>query len=438
MNFEYKIIKNIRQNLNNSINSFLYYRHLQLNNNDTTKISMDAQKSQLKDLYIYLGVLAGLIIFILVGYSCYKKYMEKKALREIEQENLNMELFQNSLSMRNGPSQEMQRPYSFNSPNHNYNNEIIHNMQNNDNSFEFNHEERMENIRKRYGNSLLIKILLKKQIKEVVYNQALGEEIGDNCTICMENFSINIIICQTPCEHLFHKTCFDKYLKGIKSTDKLTCPNCNQNLLISKKYLKLRLKPEKVKIDKKDINKINEKENKFGKNNIKFEEINSEENKNNNSAMTNKNNENDNNLSNNPYEIIVVKKKIQKYKDDNSNKNSKVNSDIKGENNSNKDVNVNNNNNIYIPGNQSNNKKNCIIIDNGEKKQNKDNNVKEPPHIINGQNNKMIHLNKKKIELPSNGKEFRSSNSKELSSERQVIYKKTSFKGLLSTSKQEI
>ena len=96
---------------------------------------MDAQKNQLKDLYIYLGVLAGIIIFILVGYSFYKKCMEKKALREIEQENINMELFQNSISIRNGPSQEMHRPYSFNNPNHNYNSDIIHNFQNNDNSF---------------------------------------------------------------------------------------------------------------------------------------------------------------------------------------------------------------------------------------------------------------------------------------------------------------
>ena len=259
-------------------------------------------------------MLAALIIFILVGYSLYKKYMEKKALREIEQENLNMEIFQNSISIRNGFSHEMHRPYSFNSPNHNYNNEIINNMQNNDNSLEFNHEERMENIRKKYGNSLLIKILLKKQIKEVVYDQSLAEIFGDKCTICMDNFSINIKIYQTPCEHLFHKTCFDKYLKGIKSTDKLTCPNCNQNLLICKKYFKSRLKTEKIKIDKKDINKIREKENKFDKDKIKYEEINNEEIKNNNSAMTNKNNENDNNLSNNPYEIIIIKKKFKNKK----------------------------------------------------------------------------------------------------------------------------
>ena len=440
MNFDNKIIKNIQHNLNNSLSAFLFYRQLQLNSNDTTKISMDAQKNQLKDLYIYLGVLAGIIIFILVGYSFYKKCMEKKALREIEQENINMELFQNSISIRNGPSQEMHRPYSFNNPNHNYNSDIIHNFQNNDNSFEINHEERMENIRKKYGNSLLIKILLKKQIKEVVYNQALGEEFGDNCTICMDNFPINIIICQTPCEHLFHKTCFDKYLRGIKDTDKLTCPNCNQNLLISKKFLKLRLKTEKVKIDKKDINKIKEKEkeNKFDKDKIKYEQINNEEIKNNNSAMTNKNNENDNNIPNNPYEIIVIKKKFQKNKDDKTNKSSKVNSDVKGENNTNKDLNVNNNsNNIYIPGNQSNNKKNCIIIENEENKQNKENSVKEPSHSINGQNNKMIHLNKKKIGFPYNGKESSSSYSKELSSERQAIYKKATLKGLLSTSKQE-
>ena len=63
--------------------------------------------------------------------------------------------------------------------------------------------------------------------------------------------------------------------------------------------------------------------------------------------------------------------------------------------------------------------------------------MKEPSHSINGQNNKMIHLNKKKIGFPYNGKESSSSYSKELSSERQAIYKKATLKGLLSTSKQE-
>ena len=439
MNFEKKIIKSIQQNLNNSISTFLYYRHLQQNyyNNNTTNVSNDAQKNQLKDLYIYLGVLAGIITFILLGYSIYKKCMEKRALREIDLENQNMELFQNSLSIRNGSSREMHnRPYSFNSPNYNYNNEIIHNMQNDDNSFEINHEERMENIRKKYGNSLLIKILLKKQIKEVVYNQALGEEFGDNCTICMDSFSINIIIYQTPCEHFFHKACFDKYLRGVKSTDKLTCPNCNQNLLICKKFLKLRLKTEKVKIDKKDINKIREKENKFDKDKIKYLEINNEEIKNNNSVMTNKNNENENNVSDSPYDIIVVKKKFQKHKDDNSHKSCKTNSDVKVENNSNKDLNANNNNNIYIPEKESK-KKNIIITQNDIKEKNKDNNMKEQENIINGQNNTIINLNKKKIGFSGNGKDSKSSNSKELSSEREIFYKRATFKGLLSTPKKE-
>ena len=95
------------------------------------------------------------------------------------------------------------------------------------------------------------------------------------------------------------------------------------------------------------------------------------------------------------------------------------------------------NNNIYIPENQSNKNKNCIIIENEEKKQNKDNNKEELSIIINGQNNKMIHLNKKKIGFSCNGKESSSINSKELFSEREIIYKKTTFKGLLSTSKQE-
>jgi len=43
-------------------------------------------------------------------------------------------------------------------------------------------------------------------------------------------------------------------LKKINNKNKLTCPNCNQNLLINKKFFKLRHKAEKEKIKNNELN----------------------------------------------------------------------------------------------------------------------------------------------------------------------------------------
>ena len=189
-------------------------------------------------------------------------------VQEIEQENYYIENLESS-SKSSSLQEEKSYPYSFNNreiPKNQYSDSEIKSNNEINKSFDFNHEERMERIRKKYGNSLMIKILLKKKLEEIRYNNILKEEYGDDCTICMNNFTNNILIYKTPCEHIFHKECFDKYLKNIKSKDKLICPNCNQNLIINKKFLTLRTKAHKLDIDKKeDIqnNKNNEKDSKY-------------------------------------------------------------------------------------------------------------------------------------------------------------------------------
>ena len=290
---------------NNIINIFRQLNNEVANSLNKT-VNNDIQKEQLRDLYIYIAALIVIIILILGGYALYKKCVEKRAIQEIEREyQLMIMNLLNSVSSQLSSSHEDKRPNSYNNINQNYIQNYINEIgeQNINNSNDFNYEERMEKIRKKFGNSIVIKCLLKKQIEEIQFTKNLAEELGDMCTICMENFIENILISKTPCEHIFHKKCFDTYLKGIQKKDKLLCPNCNQNLLINKKYLKLRAKTKIVEVMQKKNNKKD----------IKESELNLENDfKNRYSVMTNKNEENI--VSSNNNEIIFIKKKIPKGK----------------------------------------------------------------------------------------------------------------------------
>ena len=245
MNYTNKITKN-----------FLYFfRQLQDENpskgNQTIPTpNNDVQKQQLRDLYIYIAILIIIIIIILGGYALYRKCVEKKALQEIEREYQVMLMnLLNSISSQISSSQEDKRPQSYNNINPNNIQNIDNDLGSHNISMDLNHEDRMEKIRKKFGNSVIIKCLLKKQIEEIKYNKKYGEEFGDMCTICMDKFVELTLISKTPCEHIFHKKCFDTYLKEIQKKDKLLCPNCNQNLLINKKFLKLRAKTKKVETE---------------------------------------------------------------------------------------------------------------------------------------------------------------------------------------------
>jgi len=255
------------------------YRFLE-ESSENSQQKEDIQKNQIHELLIYLSVLFGIIIIILVGYSLYKKYLEKKAIREILAENENYITIQNSIS---AASQEERQVNSFNGKIYT-NKNIVSELESNNsnNSFDYNHEERLEKIRTKYGNKMVIKILIKQYIEKVIYNKNLGLEYGDICTICINNFLDNMEIYRTPCEHIFHKDCLNKYLKKINKKNKLTCPNCNQNLLINKKFLKLRHENEneneRIKLKNKNKKKykkietininINKLENSININNI--------------------------------------------------------------------------------------------------------------------------------------------------------------------------
>ena len=235
---------------------------------DPNKQKEELQKRQLNELLMYLIILFGAIILILIGYQVFKKCAKKRAEREII---LEYEYYNNYLDSISAASQDERNVYSLNGKAMNkYKvSELESYNDQNNNSFDYNHEERMEKIRKKYGNKMLIKILINQQIENVIYNKKLGLEYGDKCTICFNNFIDNLEIYRTPCEHIFHKDCFNKYLKKINKKNKLTCPNCNQNLLLNKKFFKLRkeirnneLNKIKVKKDIFDYNKNFETEKK--------------------------------------------------------------------------------------------------------------------------------------------------------------------------------
>ena len=406
-------------------NIIYFLRILQYNNSsknkNQTSLNNYSKKEQLRDLYIYLPFLIIVIISILGGYVLYRKYIEKKKLQEIEREYqiMIMNLINSNSSV--GSSQEDKRPYSYNI----INSAGLQNIGELDNpnvyySLDNNYEERMENLRKKFGNHLVIKCLLKKYIEVINFTKNFAEEYGDICTICMENFIDNILISKTPCEHIFHKKCFDIYLKEIEKKDKLLCPNCNQNLLINKKYLKLRAKNKKNEIKK----IANKKEKKEG-------ELNDFKNRM--SVATNKNEDYlPNNINN---EIIYLKKKEQKEKNI---KDNKINSMI-NENENNiynplqlkiikNDLEFKNNQNIIFPynnkienkGDYKITKKNIVIFNHIEKK---NNSIKKPVNS-NGSNQK-IYNNRKRL-------------NNSINSERdKIMLSKNTFAAFMLTSKPD-
>ena len=371
-NFIYQLLT-LTNNLN--IKKLFVSRYLQ-DSSENSLQKEENQKKQITELLIYLTILFSIIIVILVGYSLYKKYLEKKALREILRENANYENIQNSIS---AASQDERNIYSFNYKIYDKNNKYIGSeLESNNtanNSFDYNHEERLEKIRKKYGNKMIIKILMKQYIEKVIYNKNLGLEYGDNCTICVNNFLENIEIYRTHCEHIFHKECLNKYLKKVSKKNKLTCPNCNQNLLINKKFLKHRNENEKIKIKNKKINikiqnlniNINQIQNNVDKIDIietdKKRIIDIDE-----VLTTVKNNADDNiikntndSIDNNKNEIIIIKKRKKEFIPKSRKKHSMT---IENKNN---DINIYYPNENIIKSNKTKNNEDILYIYNSDK-----------------------------------------------------------------------
>ena len=444
-NFIYKLLT-LTNNLN--IKKSFVSRYLQ----DSSENSLQKEenlKKQITELLIYLTILFSIIIVILLGYSLYKKYLEKKALREILRENANYENIQNSIS---AASQDERNIYSFNYKIYDKNNKYIGSeLESNNavnNSFDYNHEERLEKIRKKYGNKMIIKILIKQYIEKVIYNKNLGLEYGDNCTICVNNFLENIEIYRTHCEHIFHKECLNKYLKKVSKKNKLTCPNCNQNLLINKKFLKHRNENEKIKIKNKKINikiqNLNININQIQNNVDNFDNIETDKKRIidiDEVLTTVKNNADDNiikntndSIDNNKNEIIIIKKRKKEFIPKSRKKHSMT---IENKNN---DINIYYPNENIIKSNKTKNNEDILYIYNSDKISEKsykdsaksfDNNNEEKIDldIINSKSVKDIKKKKatiEKIKFSDIENDFigNNKNLSELNSNRKLVDKK--------------
>ena len=444
-NFIYKLLT-LTNNLN--IKKSFVSRYLQ-DSSENSLQKEENQKKQITELLIYLTILFSIIIVILVGYSLYKKYLEKKALREILRENANYENIQNSIS---AASQDERNIYSFNYKIYDKNNKYIGSeLESNNavnNSFDYNHEERLEKIRKKYGNKMIIKILIKQYIEKVIYNKNLGLEYGDNCTICVNNFLENIEIYRTHCEHIFHKECLNKYLKKVSKKNKLTCPNCNQNLLINKKFLKHRNENEKIKIKNKKINikiqNLNININQIQNNVDNFDNIETDKKRIidiDEVLTTVKNNADDNiikntndSIDNNKNEIIIIKKRKKEFIPKSRKKHSMT---IENKNN---DINIYYPNENIIKSNKTKNNEDILYIYNSDKISEKsykdsaksfDNNNEEKIDldIINSKSVKDIKKKKatiEKIKFSDIENDFidNNKNLSELNSNRKLVDKK--------------
>ncbi|WP_257274866.1 RING-H2 finger protein, partial [Endozoicomonas sp. SESOKO4] len=60
----------------------------------------------------------------------------------------------------------------------------------------------------------------------------------ENCAVCHESFPHTANIVKTPCEHLFHEHCLNKWLQiGLSARKVKTCPTCRGELGVIRKKL---------------------------------------------------------------------------------------------------------------------------------------------------------------------------------------------------------
>ena len=106
--------------------------------------------------------------------------------------------------------------------------------------------ERIEKEKKIENNKKILNKLLENELKAKIYTKDLAINDCESCSICIENFECGKSeISITPCKHIFHFSCIQKWILDNVLNPK--CPNCNFNLLESQTE-------EVLNINKKDSN----------------------------------------------------------------------------------------------------------------------------------------------------------------------------------------
>ena len=112
--------------------------------------------------------------------------------------------------------------------------------------------ERIEKEKKIENNKKILEKLLENELKAKIYDKNLVINDCESCSICIENFECGKSeISITPCKHIFHFNCIQKWILDNVLHPK--CPNCNFNLLESPTEL--------LNINKKNINGNNNEVN---------------------------------------------------------------------------------------------------------------------------------------------------------------------------------
>lgn len=68
--------------------------------------------------------------------------------------------------------------------------------------------------------------------KTYIMNSNIDKEKYNECTICLESFDNDQIICQLSCDHCFHKDCLDQWInETMRSNQECVCPLCRTSFV---------------------------------------------------------------------------------------------------------------------------------------------------------------------------------------------------------------
>jgi hypothetical protein len=77
---------------------------------------------------------------------------------------------------------------------------------------------------------------VKRRFKKLIYKKITKKQFDEDCVICLCNYTENKKRVQLYCDHYFHKSCMNEWIK-----EKPTCPLCNTVLKTKNNKYKIRI-----------------------------------------------------------------------------------------------------------------------------------------------------------------------------------------------------